>query len=480
MQITVASGYLPPSDHSIQAAADQAELKLKVPDFVRDVCNITAGGHFLSQSEIADKIQQEWESTKIRKEFTGKKHKFIRSDNNRAYDNFMDARNDFFKDKETLARRVQHTINSMERIDVPGNTPLEQSVNLINLLLKQRYGNNAPSEASNSDDILKDLLDTNNLNQAKDNLETARNMSSDEQDLLSQIADLKNKPEQEEGQEPQNGQGGKCMSPGTETGFTAKGKRILKNAMHLADSQLAEILSISRKMKAFSKLRTSKIQEFIPDVEGSQVRNRTMQNYGELARIKASQYAQKAVTPNLFNYRAVTNQYMIRERGRFLEKKQLLYVLVDCSGSMTEDGHTRINMAAGILVNRLMAVAKGDANVYWRFFDTSVYDVTFVDDKAKAQSSISKILQTEQYDGGGTNFDVAIKSAVEHIESLKDTMQFAKPEIFMVTDGGCSCNLKRDDLKGIKLHAGIVADERPQQLQALVGATGGAYINFYR
>jgi len=72
MQITVASGYLPPSDHSIQAAADQAELKLKVPDFVRDVCNITAGGHFLSQSEIADKIQQEWESTKIRKEFTGK------------------------------------------------------------------------------------------------------------------------------------------------------------------------------------------------------------------------------------------------------------------------------------------------------------------------------------------------------------------------------------------------------------------------
>jgi uncharacterized protein with von Willebrand factor type A (vWA) domain len=137
-------------------------------------------------------------------------------------------------------------------------------------------------------------------------------------------------------------------------------------------------------------------------------------------------------------------------------------------------------MAAGILVNRLMAVAKGDANVYWRFFDTSVYDVTFVDDKAKAQSSISKILQTEQYDGGGTNFDVAIKSAVEHIESLKDTMQFAKPEIFMVTDGGCSCNLKRDDLKGIKLHAGIVADERPQQLQALVGATGGAYINFYR
>jgi uncharacterized protein with von Willebrand factor type A (vWA) domain len=478
MQITVANGYLPPSDQSIQAAADQAELKLKVPDFVRDVCNITAGGNFISQSEIADKIQQEWESTKIRKEFSGKKYKFIRSDNNKAYDTFVSARTEFFKDKEKLASRIQHTINSMEHMDVPGNTPLEQSVNLINLLLKQRYGNKSPSSSVDSDEVLNDLLSTNNINQAKNNLDTARHMSDEEQDLLSQVADLKNKPKPQEDQEPQSGQGGKCMSPGTETGFTAKGKRILKNAMHLADSQLADILKISRKMKSFSKLKTSKIQEFTPDVEGSQVRNRVMQNYGELSRIKASQYAQKSVTPNLFNYRAVTNQYMIRERGRFLEKKQLLYVLVDCSGSMTEDGHTRINMAAGILVNRLMAVSKGDASVYWCFFDTVNHAVTFVDDKSKAQESISKILEVGQYDGGGTNFDVAIKSAVEHIESLKETMQFAKPEIFMVTDGGCHCSLKRDDLKGVKLHAGIVAAENPAQLKALVGATGGAYIEF--
>jgi uncharacterized protein with von Willebrand factor type A (vWA) domain len=171
---------------------------------------------------------------------------------------------------------------------------------------------------------------------------------------------------------------------------------------------------------------------------------------------------------------------MIRERGRFFERKQLLYVLVDCSGSMVEEGGRRINMAAGILVNRLMAVAKGDATVYWRFFDTQAHEVTFVDDKSKAQESIAKILETEQYGGGGTNFDAAISSATEHIESLKETMKFAKPEIFMVTDGGCRCSIKREQLKGIKLHAGIVADEHSQQLQKLVGETGGAYINFYK
>lgn len=476
MQITIAAGYLPPSDNAIQAAASQANLKLKVPDFVRDVCNIAAGGHFLSAEEINNKIQQEWDSIKITKEFSGKKYKFIRGDNKRAYNNYMDAKTSFFSDKEALSRKIRDTINSMESLDVPGNTPLEQSVNLINMLLKQKYGDNDTS-SMNSDDVLSDLLKHDNVNQAKQNIQDASNLSQYEQDLLDQIAELKNKNNQEP-KETGTGFGGKGIANNSLTGPTAKSKRVLRNAMHLADKQLSEIIRISRKMKAFSKLKTAKIQEFTPDVEGNQVRNRVMNNYGELARIKSEQYAQKVSMPKIFNYRTVTNQYMIRERGKFLEKKQLLYVLVDCSGSMVEDGHSRINMAAGILVNRLMAVAKGDATVYWRFFDTVAHECTFVDDKEKAQQSISKILKQENYDGGGTNFNVALSSAVEHIESLRESMQFAKPEIFMVTDGGCSCELKREDLKGIKLHAGIVASEYPRDLYKLVGATGGAYINF--
>lgn len=480
MQTTIAAGYLPPSDHSIQAAASEAELKLKVPDFVRDVCNIAAGGSFLSADEINNKIEAEWESTKVRKEFSGKKYKFIRNDNNRSYDNFIDARKTFFSDKEKLARKVQETIHSMESMDVPGNTPLEQAVNLINLLLKQRYGDASKSSSNfdnNSDDVLNQLLDRNNVNKAKQNIQAAENMSEAEQDLLDQIAELKNKNNDEANQNS-SGYGGQGISDCSLTGPTAKGKRIIRNAMHLADDQLAEIIRISRKMKSFSKLKTSKIQEFTPDAEGNQVRNRVMNNYGELARIKSEQYSQKVTMPKIFNYRTVTNQYMIRERGKFLEKKQLLYVLVDCSGSMSDGGSSRINMAAGILVNRLMAVAKGDATVYWRFFDTVAHECTFVDTKAKAQESMSNIIERGNYDGGGTNFDVALNTAVEHIESLKESTQFAKPEIFMVTDGGCSCSVKRDDLKGIKLHAGLVSSEYSNDLFNLVSASGGAYINF--
>jgi uncharacterized protein with von Willebrand factor type A (vWA) domain len=476
MQITVAPGYLPPSDHAIQVAASQAELKLEVPDFVRDVCNIYAGGNFISQEEINIRIQNEWDSTRVRKEFIGNKYKFIRGDNNSSYDNYMAAHRAFFNDKENMARKVQETINSMESMDVPGNTPLEQSVNLINLLLKQRYGS-ADASGMNSDDVMNELLKRNNVNKAKQNIQDASNLSQLEEDLLEQIAELKNKNNYETTRN-RSGFGGKGISDCSLTGPTAKGKRVIRNAMHLADAQLAEVIRISRKMKSFSKLKTSKIQEFTPDVEGNQVRNRAMKNYGEFARIKSEQYTQKVTIPKIFNYRAATNQYMIRERGIFHEKKQLLYVLVDCSGSMAEGGGSRINMAAGILVNRLMAVAKGDATVYWRFFDTTAHACTFVDSKEKAQKSISKIIEHENYDGGGTNFDAALCSAVEHIESLRESVKFSKPEIFMVTDGGCSCSVKLKDLKGIKLHAGVVSSEYSNDLFNLVSASGGAYIDF--
>jgi uncharacterized protein with von Willebrand factor type A (vWA) domain len=151
-------------------------------------------------------------------------------------------------------------------------------------------------------------------------------------------------------------------------------------------------IKISRKLKSVSKLRVSKLTKFEPDVQADEVRNRMMRSYSELGKIKSSQFSSMISAPGVFKYRAATNQYMIRERGKYTEKKQLLYILIDCSGSMVEDEGTRISLAAGVLINRLMALADGDATLYWRFFDTKSYDVTYVDNKEDAYASISTVL----------------------------------------------------------------------------------------
>lgn len=472
----------------IQAAADNAGLKLKAPEFIRDVCTINAGGRFATAEEIQKRIEADLAANPIVR--TGDaRYPFARSDiqsdgrSTARFSTYAEARQTFIKDRTSLAQQARVAIEMLPSMEVPGDSPMHRAVNLLRILAEQQ-GENSENQSDgspkNENEFLKKLLSQQNLKQAKANLKEASQLSDKEQELLDQVSKLKKQDQQPpDNPEDKDGQGGKLEADGRQQGMTAKGKRILDNAINLADRQLNEVIRISRKLKAISKLRTSKITKFVPDSEGEEIRNRQMKSFDEISRLKATQFSQMTAMPKIFNYRAATNQHMIRERGKFVEKKQLLYVIVDCSGSMTEDEGQRINMAAGILVNRLMAVASGDAQVYWRFFDTVSYEPTFVQTKEEAHSSIIKVLKEENYDGGGTNFDVAISDAVSHIESLKETMDFAKPEIFMVTDGACSCHLKPNDLKGIKLHSALVAnDTSARSLRELTEATGGAFLNF--
>lgn len=494
MQTTVAAGYLPPTDLYIQSAADNASLKLKAPEFIRDVCNINAGGKFLTSEEINKKIMRELELKPITRG-SNKNKPFSRTDRDLAYETYQAAETAFIKSHEDLAQKMRNAIEMLPAMDVPGGSPMEKAINLLKILAAQT-GEEEAGEGKHENEFLRELLSQSNLAKAKKNIKEAQNLSAKERDLLKQLADLKKQSENKsnkappppgsagsdnpgdaEGSNKNGGTKGKGIADGTVTGKTDKGQQQLDSILQLTDKQLGMILRVSRKLKAFSKLRTSKISKFEPDAEGEEVRNRSMKSFDEISKLKGHQFGQKTIMPKLFNYRTVTNQYAIRERGKFVEKKQLLYVLVDCSGSMQEDDNQRINKAAGILVNRLMAVADGDAELFWRFFDTRSHEFHHVTNKEEAHASIMQVMNEGYYNGGGTNFTVAISDAVSHIESIKDTMQLAKPEIFMVTDGSCSCKLKAKDLKGIKLHAAIVARNGSDDLPKLVEDTGGLYID---
>jgi uncharacterized protein with von Willebrand factor type A (vWA) domain len=345
---------------------------------------------------------------------------------------------------------------------------MERAVNLIQLLEAQTQQQDGEDGEDSPLTQLSDLLDKHNVSAAKKALDEAKGLSAKEKKLLSELSDIKKNKGAGSGKGKGEGAGADSKDAkapeepgvgGSSAGKAAgvKGKNVLELAVAISDRQLAEIIRISRKLKAISQLNTSKLVEFVPDSAGQEVRNKQMQNFNDVHKLKSSQFAQMTSNKALFNYRAVTNQYVIRERGYFKEKKQLLYVLIDCSGSMTDGGMSRVNIAAGVLVNRLMAVANGDAKLYWRFFDTKLHDMTFVEDKNQAYDSINTVLKKENYSGGGTNFNVALTGAVSHITSIAESLDIVKPEIFMVTDGDCSCAVKHKDLKGIKLHTAFVA-----------------------
>jgi uncharacterized protein with von Willebrand factor type A (vWA) domain len=483
MQIIQSSGYLPPSDQEIKAAANESGVDIDVPDFVRDVCSLRAGGSIKTMEQMDATMELELKKKPILtvKDPRGSNaHRVIfkRQDiSHNSYNKHSDAKAAFLHDHLQLASTIQYALNTVNRqSDVLGDTPMYQALNLIKLLQQQAGNGGGSGEGKSENEIIQKLLDKNNIDKANQTIQEAKAMNKSEREMLDTIAKLKKKGAPSDQSSAGGGTG--ISDPDTdEEGAGGPHNEIMQAALNLTDKQLAEAIKVSRKLQSISKLKTSKITKFIPDSQESEVQNRAMKNFDEFGKLKPSQFASMPITPGLFRYKAATNQLLIRERGKYSEKKQLLYVVVDSSGSMREESGRRIAMAAGVLINRLMAVAKGDAALYWRFFDDKCYPCSYVEHKDQAYSTITDILNTQNFSGGGTNFDMAIKSAVEHIETLQETMNLGRPEIFMVTDGACHCYTKFKDLKGIKLHTAYVSDDTCYELSDLSKQSGGVVLD---
>ena len=479
MQITTAPGYLPPSEVTLRMAATEAEIKTKANSFILDACNLSANGQFLSMDEVSLKIEEELIRNPIKQAREGSRthfqHKFT---NNRKFDKYEAARTAVTNEYKNMCQATRKGLEALSTTSVPGDSPMSRAINFIKLLesAQQNNGGQSSGDGENESKDLQNLFHSNNINNAKNALNEAKALNKKESDMLKDIQKMMNdkkqdaspdKPAEEEEKKPGN-------MPGSQE---SKDKSVLQNAVVLTDYQMRDVIRISRKLNAMSKLKVSKITKFVPDNEETDVQNKQMQVYSDINKIKSNQFSESVASPSLFKYKAVTNQYVRRERGKYVEKKQLLYIIVDCSGSMQDEGR-RIRYAAGILLNRLMSVFNGDATVFWRFFDTNLHECFKVEDKKSAAESINIVLNRENYSGGGTCFNTAISGAVQHIQTLEETMNLAKPEIFMVTDGECSCNLKVDELKGVKLHTALVANVQASQLRSLTDKSGGVVLDF--
>lgn len=449
------------------------QLEVEATTFVRDVCNIQADGEFLDASVIRESIKRNIKQSDI-SVVRDENHKVNFRTPHGEYETRSDAEKAVVDKEFESAGRIMQAISQFPDIPVPGATPMYRAVNLLKLLEEQHKegGGGGDGEVS-----LEDLLNPSNLAKAKENLAQAADMSEADKEFLKKLAEAKKEDPKDT---PHNGAGnsaGGGISEGTQVGMTASGMATLAAARALSDRQLAAAAKVSRKLNSMSRLKTDKVTKFMPDSQGNEVRNISMRSADDIGRLKQRALALRHAARPLFNYMLMSNQFQVRERGVYTDKKQLLYILVDCSGSMHGNSFGRIHKAAGVLLHRLMAVAKGDAVVYWRFFDTTVYPHKLAASQTDANQQIKEILNEGSYNGGGTNFDIAIKTAGEHIASLNEMAAYAKPEIMVVTDGECHCHVKPSDIPGIKVHATYVCASTSPGLTALSQSSGGVVIN---
>lgn len=422
--------YIPPTRDDMKAAAQAAGLRGFAPDFVEDLCNLAAGGTMNAPSSYRSEVER------------------LARERTPQYNDEAFAAWDRRVANETEKRMRYHQsvcdfAGTLDFGSVPGATPLEQAMNLLKLLATQKGGQPGGGDG----ETLPIFVDNpapekvaENLNSVMEQVET---LSGEERELLDPDGEHDSSAAGDGGEDP-------------------------KQAVKLAEDMLKGkeiMLRISRNLDKLTRMKVSRQIKLEPDPEGDERRLRPLEHFGELMRIPQSAWA---LPRNYRNYLAVTQQLPVRERVTKRERKQLLYVICDCSGSMGSG--QRLYKAGGIVMNRLKAVIDGDAELWFRWFDTGLKKRHEARTAEEARALIKEIARGNS-SGGGTAIANCVRAAVSDIQELA-TEDHWRPELVVISDGDDCSSLRLADLQGVRLHA-FVVENKNEALCRAAQASGG-------
>lgn len=343
------------------------------------------------------------------------------------------------KNQKRMDYNIQEFLVEFDFLSINGKEPLEKAVNTVLALAKLQFKKTNGSVNGTSDDILPIFTD-----------DETESVSEELQNFLDSFKDLSDEV---------------CQ-------ILELNKNSTKSILELND-EVSLIMEISRKLKKLAKFQTTTGIKFSPVVSAKTSKRTNMTNLGQISKVNPKVYL--GMNKDYLNYKLATKSISIKEKGEFQSNKQLLYMMIDKSGSMAVKN--RITVAKAILLNRLEAVAKGNAVLYFSFFDGTVSQEFKAETKEEAKDLFGKLVRNE-FNGGSTNIDFAIKTAVQRIKEIKqDQNNLVKPEICIVTDGDDTVMTKKEVLDGLTLHAFLVGGTNKKLLE-LAEKTGGVSINW--
>lgn len=229
-----------------------------------------------------------------------------------------------------------------------------------------------------------------------------------------------------------------------------QGEEVADQAIAMGKRAEAIMLRLSRMLDDMTPLSITREKKAKTSKEPTNwVRTRGIKQMEELPRIQKVAWSLPA---EVFWQRAVDRRLPVREFVEFDTRKQLIYLLLDVSSSMSMDlagGTSRIDRACGIALNRLKGVMKGDAELYFRTFAGSCGPLTKIDSPETAKTLFEKVKDKSIYHGGSTDWVLAVNQALEDIHGNEEA--FHRCDIVMITDGTGG---KRSEINlgAIKLH----------------------------
>ena len=237
----------------------------------------------------------------------------------------------------------------------------------------------------------------------------------------------------------------------------------------LAEPGLEALVRIARIANEYVGFQPRFEKKMVPAADGDQTQMRMMESFSELPRMVPAAWALKNAAPKYFRYRLATKSFMVREKIKKSDKKQLFYAMLDRSKSMQQG--ERIYKLIAILMNRLRAVMRREAILGFSFFDSVVHEQVMVEEVSEARAAMQD-LHYKFFLGDDTDINLAIREGIERIKQVVTDTEAERPELIIVSDGDHGINVNAEELEGIILHAFIV-EEVNDDLVTLAKESGG-------
>lgn len=442
-------GYIEPFIDEMDAMAKHYGFKAYPVVLIKDMANIASGGKIIKNTTLGITTQQ---------------HSRLVSD----LSNIDMGKNhsDILTAEESYCQNIQ-ALASLPWNTIPGQTPLAKAFVVLSLLCKSGFDptqGNCPGGIRMMGDRIKQYND----------------MQSTDQKMQD------------------------ALQSGKEAGHENDPNKTFIEAIDFLTKNHHWVWErVSRQLELAKTFNARRSISFKADSSGDEVKYRGIEDINEIQAIAPFEWTPGMFDDDLLLLKLVQGDCDIRERGHRLQNKQLMYIVVDASGSMMSNMDSRDNpmtcparKASGIIYNRLKSVVEGDAALFVRFFSVGfVGDLHKIFDEADALKYLKRFSDGKgnlgSYNGGGTDIPRALKDGLTEIKQLMDGYKekgFVRPELVLVTDGECDCrSVSRLDFLRAKarLHyIELTSSDRGGRrfsnmpLARLASATGGIYAKF--
>jgi uncharacterized protein with von Willebrand factor type A (vWA) domain len=160
------------------------------------------------------------------------------------------------------------------------------------------------------------------------------------------------------------------------------------------------------------------------------------------------------------------------------EEKQILFVMIDDSGSMSQTD--KMEWVKAILWDRFHAVWSGKAELYITTFIQELSIRSTI--KVATREDVLKYKNwSPKYDGGSTNVDSALRTFMEALQKGqlgKHVLTGARPQLVIINDGEDNLLLKPENTKfNFEINAFILGTDN-EEMRALVEGNNGLYKRF--